>query len=170
MLSEEQIKKLISANESLKVQLDDVNRTLSARQEEINFLNTELKDSTALRSTLECQMGEIESMRNRLGEKQQAVTGAAEREYELHQELTELAQLKKQYNDLLQDYAYLRSQFKDTRAQLTAVNERNFNLQQNTGRIAELESRLEMALIERSDLKEKVTLLELQKYLTAFNL
>ena len=109
-------------------------------------------------------------MRNRLGEKQQVVTGSEIREYELHKELTELAELKTQYNELLQDYAYLQSQFKDIRAQLATVNERNFNLQQACGRIAELESRLEIALIEKSDLKEKLTMLESQKYLNEFNL
>ena len=170
MLSEEQIKKLISANNSLQVQLNDANTTLLLRNEEIDYLNIELLDASELRSALEGQIEEIKSMRNQLGEKQRAVAGAENREHELHMELTELAQLKKQYNELLQDYAYLQSQFKDIRAQLTTVNERNFNLQQACGHIAELESRLEIALIERSDLKEKITMLETQKYLKAFNL
>ena len=170
MLSEEQIKKLISANNSLQVQLNDANATLLLRNEEIDYLNIELLDASELRSALEGQIEEIKSMRNQLGEKQRAVAGAENRVHELHMELTELAQLKKQYNELLQDYAYLQSQFKDIRAQLTTVNERNFNLQQACGHIAELESRLEIALIERSDLKEKITMLETQKYLKAFNL
>ena len=170
MLSEEQLKKLVSANNSLQVQLNDANTTLLFRNEEIDYLNLELKECSMLRSTLQGQVEEIESMRNRLGEKQQAVAGSEIREYELYRELTELAQLKRQYEELLQDYAYLQSQFKDIRAQLATVNERNFNLQQASGRVAELESRLEMTLIERKDLKEKITTLESQKYLKAFNL
>jgi chromosome segregation ATPase len=169
MLSEEQIKKLISANESLQVQLEDANAMLSVREQEIEFLNTELADATALRSKLDGQLDEIESIQNRLGEKQQAVKGAEERELELHQELTEMAILNRQYNELIQDYAYLQSRFNDIQAQLAALHERNFKLQQITSRIGELESTLENTRLERDDLKNRVTTLESQKYLREFN-
>lgn len=170
MLSEEQIRKIISANESLLVQLEDVNAVLKAREQEIDFLHTELAEATALRSKLDGQMAEIESIQTRLGEKQQAVRGAEEREIELHQELTEMAVLNKQYNELLQDYAFLQSQYKDTLAQLSALNERNFQLQQVAGRIGELESQLENSKLEREDLKNRISTLEAQKYLREFNL
>ncbi|MBK7124269.1 MAG: hypothetical protein IPH68_16745 [Chitinophagaceae bacterium] len=42
MLSEEQVKKLISANESLQVQLDDLNTILASREQEIAILIAEL--------------------------------------------------------------------------------------------------------------------------------
>jgi chromosome segregation ATPase len=170
MLSEEQIKKLISANDSLRVQLDDANAMLAAREQEIGYLHTELADATALRSQLDGQLDEIESIQNKLGEKQQAVKGAEERELEMYQELTEMAILNKQYNELIQDYAYLQSRYNDVQSQLTALNERNAQLQQITGRIGELESTLENTKLERDDLKNRVTTLESQKYLREFNL
>ena len=170
MLSEEQIKKLISANDSLRVQLEDANAMLAAREQEIEFLNSELAAATALRSKLDGQRDEIESIQNRLGEKQLAVKGAEERELELHQELTEMALLNKQYNELIQDYAYLQSRFNDIQAQFNTVNERNFQLQQIASRIGELESALENTKLERDDLKSRVTTLESQKYLREFNL
>ncbi len=170
MLSAEQIKKLISANDSLQVQLDEANRILAARELEIEFLGTELADSTALRSKLDGQLDEIESIQNRLDKKQQDAKGAEEREIGLHQELTEMAQLNKEYNELLQDYAYLRSQYKDILAQIAALNERNFELQQVAGRIGELESNLANALLERDDLKNRVATLESEKYLREFKL
>jgi chromosome segregation ATPase len=170
MLSEEQIKKLVSANESLQIQLDDANAILAAREQEIDFLSNELADATALRSKLDGQQDEIESIQSRLGEKLQAAKGAEEREIELHQELSEMARLNKQYNELVQDYAYLSSRYNDVQAQLTALNERNFQLQQVAGRIGELESRLENTMLERDDLKNRVTALESQKYLREFNL
>jgi chromosome segregation ATPase len=165
MLSEEQIKRLISANESLQVQLDDANTILAAREEEIEFLGVELDDATALRSKLDGQLNEIESIQNRLGEKQQAVKGAEEREIELHQELTGMAGLNKDYNELLQDYAYLQSQYKDVLAQLAALNERNFQLQQIASRIGELESSLENSLLERDGLRNRINTLESQRFL-----
>ncbi len=165
MLSEEQIKKIISANESLQVQLADINLVLAAREEEIKVLNTELAQSTALRSKLDGQLVEIESIQNKLGENQQAAKGAEEREIELHQELTEMAFLNKQYNELLQDYAYLQSQFKDILAQLNALQQQNLQLEQAAGSIGELQSRLENSLRERDALKDRVILLEAQKHL-----
>lgn len=169
MLSEEQIKKLISANDSLQIQLDDANAVLAAREQEIEFLGNELAEATELRSKLDGQQGEIESIQHQLGQKQQAAKGAEEREFELHQELTEMAILNKQYNELLQDYAYLQSRFKDAEARLATLNERNFQLEQIAGRIGELESLLENTVLERDDLKNRVTTLESQKYLREFN-
>ena len=170
MLTEDQIKKIISLNDSLQVQLEDANTVLAAREKEIDYLNSELAEATALRSRLDGQLGEIESFQNKLGIKQQQALGAEEREIELQQELTEMARLNKQYNELIQDYAYLQSQFKDIQAQLAALNERNFQLQQIAGRIGELESMLENTKMERDDLKTRLATLESQKYLREFNL
>ncbi len=165
MLSAEQIKKIISANESLQLQLADANAMLAARQEEIDFLNTELAESTALRSKLDGQLAQIESIETRLNEKQQAAKGAEEREFELHQELTGMALLNKQYNELVQDYAYLQSQYKDILAQLTALQLHNLQLEKTAGSIGELESRLQNNLLERDVLKERITVLEGQKFI-----
>lgn len=170
MLTEEQIKKLIAANESLQVQLDDVNNILAAREQEIDILVSELNDTTALRSRLEGQLEEIESIQNRLSEKQNAVRGAEEREVELHGELTEMAVLKKEYDELLQDYAYLQSQFKDIRAQLETLVERNFELEKAAGKLGELESRLEISRLERDELKNRIATLESQRFLGEFKL
>ena len=163
MLSEEQIKKIVSANESLQVQLADINRILAAREEEIEFLNAELAESTALRSKLDGQQAQIESIQDQLGQKQQAAKGAEEREFELHQELTGMALLNKQYNELVQDYAYLQSQYKDILAQLATLQDNNLQLEMATGSIGELQSRLENSLLERDVLKERLSLLEAQK-------
>lgn len=170
MLTEDQIKKIISLTDSLQVQLEDANTMLAAREKEIDYLNSELAEATALRSRLDGQLGEIESFQNKLGIKQQQALGAEEREIGLQQELTEMARLNKKYNELIQDYAYLQSQFKDIQAQLATLNERNFKLQQITGRIGELESMLETTKLERDDLKTRLADMESQKYLREFNL
>ena len=165
MLSEEQIKKIVSANESLQVQLADANAMLKAREEEIEFLNAELAEATALRSKLDGQLAQIESIETELGQKKQAAKGAEEREFELHQELTGMALLNKQYNELIQDYAYLQSQYKDILAQLTALQHNNLQLEKSAGSIGELQSRLENSLLERDLLKERISALEVQKFI-----
>ena len=163
MLSEEQIKKLVSAHESLMVQLADANTMLAAREHEIDFLHTELAADAALRSQLDGQLNEIESMRERLGEKQNAAKGAEEREIELQQELTGMALLNRQYNELIQDYAYLQSQFKDMQLRVLELQQRNAQLEQAAGSIGELQSKLANSLLERDILQERIDLLELQK-------
>lgn len=165
MLTAEQIKQIISANESLRVQLADANAMLAAREQEIEFLAAELAESVALRSKIDGQQDEIESIRNRLGERQQASKGAEERELQLHRELTEMAGLNKEYSELLQDYAYLQSQFKDIQAQLTATKAANLQLEQYARRISELESMLENSVLERDSLKERIRILQDSNFL-----
>lgn len=170
MLSAEQIKKMISANKSLQIQLEDANAVLAVRDKEIEFLHNELAEATALRSKMEGWQEEIEGFQYLLYKKEQQAVGAVEREIGLQQELTELAGLNNTYNELLQDYAYLNSQLTDTQARLTALNERNFALQQIAGRIGEMESILENSIIEREELKNRITTLESLRYIREFNL
>lgn len=165
MLSAEQIKQIISANESLRVQLADANAMLAAREVEIEFLAAELADSAALRSKIDGQQDEIETIRNRLGERQKASKGAEEREEELQRELTEMAELNKNYSELLQDYACLQSQFKDIQSQLTIIKAGSLQLEQYARRMGELESMLQNSVLERDSLKERIRVLESQNYL-----
>ncbi len=165
MLSAEQIKLLISANESLQVQLADANAMLAAREQEIEFLSDELAESVALRSKIDGQQDEIESIRNRLGEGQQANKGAEERELELQRELTGMAVLNKDYGELLQDYASLQSQFKDIQMQLITMKAASLELEQYARRIGELESLLENSVLERDSLKERISMLESKNFL-----
>ena len=165
MLSAEQIKQIISANESLRVQLADANAMLAAREEEIEFLAAELADSAALRSKIDGQQDEIESIRNRLGEKQQASKGAEERQDELQRELIKMATLNKDYSELLQDYAWLQSQFKDIQGQLTEMKAGSLHLEKYIRGMGELESMLQNSVLERDSLKERIRVLESQNYL-----
>ncbi len=169
MLTEEQIKRLVSANDSLQVQIADINLILSEREKELEKLRASLASATALRSELDGQSAEIESMQDKLGQKQMQAMGAEERELELKQELNEANRLQAKYDDLVQQYAYLQTQYEDVRQQLAEVNERNLQLQQLAFKVGELESRLENTLIEREGLKEQVKMLESQKYLKEFN-
>lgn len=170
MLNEDQLKRIISANDSLRIQLADANAILAAREAEIRILHAELSDAAALRSRLEGQTEEIESMQYLLHKKERQFAGAEERELDMHRELTDYARLNKDYNELLQDYAYLQSQFKDIHSQLAALNARNFELEQIAARVGELQSKLENSFLERDELKSRIADLETQQYLREFNL
>ena len=163
MLTEEQLKKIVSLNESLQVQLADANAMLASRESEIELLNDELASVTELRSRFDEQKLELESINNKLGVKEQQAIGAEERELELHQDLTEMARLNKKYNDLLSDYTYLQTQLTDVEQQLTALHQRNIKLQQATARFAEIESTLESTRLENDGLKARLAHLEAEK-------
>lgn len=163
MITEEQLKKIVSLNESLQVQLADANAMLASRESEIEMLNDELAAATELRSSFDEQKIELDNIHKKLGVKEQQAMGAEERELELHQELTEMARLNKKYNDLNSDYTYLQTQLADVEQQLTALHQRNIKLKQATARIAELESTLESALLERDGLKARLAHLEAEK-------
>lgn len=170
MFTEEQIKRLVSANDSLQAQLSDINLVLSEREKELEKLRADLAESTSLRSKLDGQTAEIESMQDAIGQKQKQAKGAEERELELKQELGEAAKLQFKLDELARQHAYLEAQYEDVKMQLAEVNQRNALLQQSAGKIGELESRLDNTVLERDDLKERVRMLESQKYLKEFNL
>ena len=170
MLSEEQIKKLLSLNESLQIQLQDANTVLAARDKEIDFLQSQITEATALRSKMDGLQDEIENFHYLLYKKEQQASGAIERETGLQQELGELAAINNNYNQLLQDFAYLSSKFADAQDRLTALNERNIELEKVAGRIGELESVLHNSKIEWEELKKQAYYAGVAKYLREFDI
>ena len=170
MLLEEQIKKLLSLNESLQIQLQDANTVLAARDKEIEFLQSQIREATALRSKMDGLQDEIENFHYLLYKKEQQASGAIERETGLQQELGELAAINNNYNQLLQDFAYLSSKFADAQDRLTALDERNIELEKVAGRIGELESVLHNSKIEWEELKKQAYYAGVAKYLREFDI
>ena len=160
MLSPEQLNRLITENESLQVQIQELNDILSEREQELEILKENAAAVAELRSMLDVQLDELQTMQNHIGEKQQQAEGAVERELELEQELTAAARLQQLYNDLVQQYAYSQSQLTDIQAQLEELESRNLLLQQIAGKIGEVESHLANTVIERDELKARITMLE----------
>ena len=163
MLTEDQVKKIISLNESLQVQLADANTMLANREAEIDLLNNELAATTELRSRLDGQLVEIESMNNKITKGHQQAIGAEGRELELHQELTEMARLNKKNGELVKEHAYIQSQFADLAEQVTLLHQRNVKLQKLAAGIGELESMLESTKLERDGLKTRLATMESEK-------
>jgi chromosome segregation ATPase len=160
MLTEDQLYRIITENESLQAQVKELSEILSEREEELELMKKNAGDIASLRSMLDMQLDEFHSMQNEIGVKQQQVEGAAEREQELAQELTEAAQLQQLYKEVLQEYAYAIAQLNDTQEQLLELNKRNRHLQEIAGKIGEVESELANTLIERDQLKSRIALLE----------
>jgi len=160
MLSPEQIQQLIAENESLQVQLNDLNYILGEKEEEIVLLKKAASAATELRSMLDSQLDEMHLMQNRIGKQQRQAAGAEERELELQQELTQAIQMQHQYNDLFQQYTYVNTQLADVQEELATLKKRNNMLQKIAVQVGELESTVENLTMERDALKEKLLLLE----------
>ena len=160
MLSPEQIQQLIAENESLQVQLNDLNYILGEKEEEIVLLKKAASAATELRSMLDSQLDEMHLMQNRIGKQQRQAAGAEERELELQQKLTQAIQMQHQYNDLFQQYTYVNTQLADVQEELATLKKRNNMLQKIAVQVGELESTVENLTMERDALKEKLLLLE----------
>ena len=160
MLSAEQIQQLITENESLQVQVNDLNYILAEREQEIAELKQNNTTDAELRSMIDMQLDELHLMQNRIGKQQQLAAGAEEREFELQQELTQAAKLQQQYSELFQQYTYINTQLDDVQQELIKVKKRNGMLQQIAVKIGEVESTLEILTQERDELKNKVMELE----------
>jgi chromosome segregation ATPase len=160
MLSPEQIQQIIAENESLQVQVQELNYILGEREEVIKYLKKEASAATELRSIIDNQLDELHLMQNRIGKQQRQAEGSEERELELQQELTRGIQTQHQYNDLFQQYTYVNTQLADVQEELAQLKKRNNMLQKIAVQVGELESTLENLTMERDALKDKLLLLE----------
>jgi len=160
MLSADQIQQLITENESLQVQVNDLNYILNEREEEIAALKKAASAAAELRSMVDTQLDDMQLMQNHIGKQQRQAMGAEERELELQEELTQAIKLQHQYNDLFQQYTYVSTQLADIQEELLTIKKRNSMLQKIAVQVGELESIVENLTLERDALKDKLLILE----------
>jgi chromosome segregation ATPase len=156
MLSEEQLQQLLTENENLHVQLQELGAILTEREEELNLLRENAAELRELRSRLDGQLDYMQSMQNTIGEKQRQVEGAWDRETELQEELVDAGRLQQEYIDLVKDYAYIKSCLDDLQVLYQQVTERNLDLENIARKAVELESRLANTVMERDELQNQL--------------
>ena len=160
MLSDQQIKQLLNENETLLAELKEANEILGIKEEELALLKEESASVAELQSLYQNRLNDLGIMQNYIGIKQQQAEGAAEREKELQAELTDAYGLKGEYDALLQEYAALRSELNDTKMQLSRLKERNNILEQTAKKAAELQSDVDVMIIEKETLQLRIAQLE----------
>jgi predicted nuclease with TOPRIM domain len=153
MLSAEQLQQLLTENENLQVQLQELAAILTEREEELGLLRENAAELRELRSRFDGQLDYMQSMQNTIGEKQRQVEGAWDREAELQEELVDAGRLQQEYIDLVKDYAYIKSCLDDLQVQYQQIIERNLDLENIARKAVELESRLANTVIERDELQ-----------------
>jgi predicted nucleic acid-binding Zn-ribbon protein len=160
MLSPVQVQQIMAENESLELQLRELNAVLAQRENQIEELKKMVSAAAELQSRLDSKQYEIQDMQNRIGKQQQLTAGAAEREQELEQELSESIKLAHQYKDLLKQHTYLSTLLADVQEELVTVKKRNSMLQKIAVQVGELESMVENLTLERDRLIEKIRVLQ----------
>ena len=160
MISAADFRHLVTENRHLQVQLEELNEMLYRRDKEISSLKEIEGINNELQSKLDCQLDELHSMQNNIGEKEQEVEGAAERELELQEELNQSVGLVQQYNDLANKFNGLLSRYNEMEEQYNILIRKNKQLQQLSGRICELESQLDNTTLERDEWKARISILE----------
>ena len=152
-ISAEEYKSLLALNSSLAARLEEHAGIIRDRDNEIAMLQSMLTEANAYRSNLDNQVFELKEVQQSIQQLQQQLEGTS---YIGTNTFTGTAvSMDQQVDNLKFQYTYLQTQLNDLQKQLVELNKRNLVLQQQTSRIAELESLLENAAEEIERLKSK---------------
>ena len=154
------LKHLVAENESLKARLDEYQYTIVSKQKEILELRLQIAADNEIKSNLDNQVMELEVLQNYIGDMDQAAAVSANRAISLQQNAGNSANVKDQLYDFKKQYTSMQTQLTNLQTQLQELNNRNLLLQQQSSRIAELESFLADAEQERDEWKALVDLKE----------
>jgi len=156
MLSEDEIQQLKSENELLQLQLQDITEMINIREEEIQVLRKKAAQTVELRSELDGNLEEINQMQNIIGDQQRKAAGAAKREVAMENEIIQSLEMEKEFYTIRDKYESARAAITDLDNELAETSSMYRQLATAISRVAELESSLEIALLENKHLNEKL--------------
>ena len=156
----EQLKALVAENASLQSTIGEMKDFTALRENELRTLKLEIATIAETKSKLDNQSLELEILQDHMDSLQQKAAGAKNIETGLRQEMSKSISEHHQLENLQHQYTYLQAQFEALQNQLQEANNRNLILQQQTSRMAEKESLLANAFLERDEWK---ALAELRK-------
>jgi len=153
MLSDEEIKQLKSENESLRLQLEDINYLINSREEELDLLRDKLNQMAQLRSELDANLDHIVQMQNNLNAYERKTKGALKREASLEDELVQSVEMEKSFYEIKEKYESSKAAIRDMDIELGDAMTMYRQLSDANSRIAELESINEILTMENDNLK-----------------
>lgn len=157
MLSEEQISKLKNENEFLQVQMQDINEMIAIREEELDILRRKANEAVETSSRLEGAYEELSYMQNVIGKHQQKAEGAERREASMEDEIIESIRMEKEYYEINKQFTSVNTALTDLNSQLQDAGTIYKQLADASRRIAELESKLDIATEEKDLLNYELT-------------
>jgi len=156
MLSNDEIQQLKSENRLLQIQLNDINEMINIREEELDILRKKAAYTISLQSTLDGNLEEITQMQLFIGEQQRKVAGSVRREAAMENEIVQSLEMEKEFYTIRDKYQSARAAITDLDNELAETSSMYRQLAASNARVAELESSLEIALMENERLKAKI--------------
>ena len=151
-------KKLLALNMSLEARLNDYSQMIKERDNEIIMLQQMLTEANSYRSSLDNEVNELQQLQQGIAQLKQQAEESSYAGTSRHLRPGETVSMNQQLESLKLQYTSLQVQLSEVQAQCLELNNRNVLLQQNTSRIAELESLLENAEEEINKLKSRQTI------------
>ena len=148
-------KKLLALNMSLEARLNDYSQMIKERDNEIIMLQQMLTEANSYRSSLDNEVNELQQLQQGIAQLKQQAEESSYAGTSRHLRPGETVSMNQQLESLKLQYTSLQVQLSEVQAQCLELNNRNLLLQQNTSRIAELESLLENAEEEINKLKSR---------------
>ena len=145
-------KKLVAENKSQQSRLEEYTAIIRSRDNEIEMLQSMLSEANEQRSSTDNQLTELKELQRFLGNLQQQVSGNTYYSAGNQQQTGNPVSAEQQLEALQQAHAQLKAQLSDLQTQLLDMNNRNLLLQQQAGRIAELESLVANFEFERDNI------------------
>jgi uncharacterized coiled-coil protein SlyX len=140
------IKYLVAENESFKERINEYEFIAASRQKIIQELKLQMNENSDVKSRLDEQVMELENLQVSI-DKIIAFNPGSFQPHSLQNDLSH------QLIEHQQKFTYSQTQLSDLQSQLQELKNRNLLLQQQSGRVAELESLLADAEQERDEWK-----------------
>ncbi len=167
MLPDSLLQQLISENELLQIQLQDVNEMIQVREEELEILRNTAAHAVLLQSRLDMNLDEFYSLQDVIGNQQKDAEGSAKREASLEEELVQSINMETEFYNIKDQFESTKAALMDVQSEMDTVASLYKQIAELTTRVAELESSHEIASMENGFLKEELE--ELRKLATAEN-
>ena len=156
MLPDSLLQQLISENELLQIQLQDVNEMIQVREEELEILRNTAAHAIQLQSRLDMNLDEFYSLQDIIGNQQQDAEGSAKREASLEEELMHSINMETEFYNIKDQFESTKAALMDVQSEMDTVASLYKQIAELSTRVAELESSHEIASMENGFLKEEL--------------
>jgi len=153
-MSEDFYQQLKKENEELHKELVDLNYLIQLREEELTEMKNASKHIAQMQSKINLNLYEFEQMQNFIEIEQRKIEGAKRREENLEQEILDSIKMEKSYYKIREEFDSNKTALNDLNDQLKEALNIYKEVTVLKSKISELESSLEIALLDNHFLKD----------------
>jgi len=154
IMSEDFYQQLKKENEELHKELVDLNYLIQLREEELAEMKNASRHIAEMHSKINLNLYEFEQMQNFIETEQRKIEGAKRREENLEQEILDSIKVEKSYYEIREEFDSNKIALNDLNDQLKEALNIYKEVTILKSKISELESSLEIALLDNHFLKD----------------